>query len=50
MVRWSLIICGIDSTFSRMNEAIVDAGGAPKTWNVGILPVKGHFEVTDGLG
>ena len=32
--------------FFPYDEAIVDAGGAPKTWNVGILPVKGHFEVT----
>ena len=32
--------------FFPYGEEIVDAGGAPKTWNVGILPVKGHFEVT----
>lgn len=32
--------------FFPYDQAVVDAGGAPRTWNVGILPVKGHFEVT----
>lgn len=32
--------------FFPYDQAVIDAGGAPRTWNVGILPVKGHFEVT----
>lgn len=32
--------------FFPYDQAVIDAGGVPRTWNVGILPVKGHFEVT----
>lgn len=32
--------------FFPYDEEIVDLGGRPATWNVGILPVKDHFEVT----
>lgn len=32
--------------FFPYDDRVVNAGGAPRTWNVGILPVKGRFEVT----
>lgn len=32
--------------FFPYDQVVIDAGGVPRTWNVGILPVKGHFEVT----
>lgn len=32
--------------FFPFDEEVVDMGGAPKTWNVGILPANERFEVT----
>lgn len=32
--------------FFPYDDGIQNMGGAPRTWEAGILPVKGHFEVT----
>ncbi|WP_065217946.1 MULTISPECIES: aspartyl protease family protein [Butyricimonas] len=32
--------------FFPFDDSVQDMGGAPKTWNVGILPANGRFEVT----
>ena len=32
--------------FFPYDDTVRDMGGAPRIWEVGILPVKGHFEIT----
>lgn len=49
MLRYGRVI--IDYARNRFyffpyDDEVQDMGGAPRTWEIGILPVKGHFEVT----